>query len=152
MRGEQKKLQGMLEELKEFKPGTPEYKQREENIAHLSSSADVQLKLEGKNLRDAEAKLYYQAYEEVLATVERFAVNHGIALVIRFSADEIDRNNPESIMMGLNRHVVYQRGLNITGHIIAAINQGVPPDPVGPAGSGNGQAIRPGPTPIPSRR
>jgi Skp family chaperone for outer membrane proteins len=123
---EQKKLQGMVEELKDFKPGTPEYKQREEQIAHLDSNVRVQLQLQNKGLREQEAKLYYHAYEEVLGAVENFALKNGIALVIRFSADEIDRNDPQSIMMGLNRHVVYQRNLNITDYIIAEINRGVP--------------------------
>jgi Skp family chaperone for outer membrane proteins len=151
MLAEQKKLQGMVEELKEFKNGTPEYKQREEQIAHVDSQVRVQLQLESKTLRESEAKLYYRAYEEVLAAVEQFAVRNGISLVIRFSADEIDRNNPESIMMGLNRHVVYQRNLNITKFVIEDINRGVPPENTTIGGDAN-RNNKIGPTPIPQRR
>ncbi len=126
-RTEQTKLQKMVEELKNFKPGTPDYKTREEEIARLESNVRVTLGLERKDLRDREAKLHFHAYEEVLGIVEVFAERYGIALVIRFNAEEMDPSNPESIMMGLNRHVVYQRNLNITDAIIAEINKGVPP-------------------------
>lgn len=126
-RGEQKKLQKMVEELKDFKPGTPDYRTREEEIAHIESNVRVTLGLKRKDLRDKEAKLHYHAYEEVLAAVEEFSERYGISLVIRFNAEEMDPSNPESIMMGLNRHVVYQRNLNITDAIIAKINQGAPP-------------------------
>lgn len=127
MRGEQKKLQTMVEDLKAFKPGTADYKQREEEIAHVDSEVRVKLQLQRKDLRDREAKMYYHAYNEVIANVEQFAERYGIALVIRFNAEEIDPTNPESIMMGLNRHVVFQRSLNITDAIIQQMNQGVAP-------------------------
>ncbi|HTN77165.1 MAG TPA: OmpH family outer membrane protein [Pirellulaceae bacterium] len=123
MRGEQQKLQKMVEALRDMRPGSPEYKQREEEIAHVDSEVRVKLQLQRKELREREAKLYFHAYEEVLATVGEFAERYGIALVIRFNAEEIDASNPESIMMGLNRHVVYQRKLNITDAIIAEINK-----------------------------
>jgi Skp family chaperone for outer membrane proteins len=136
MRAEQKKLEKMVLELKELRPGTIDYKTREEEIAHVDSNVRVQLQLERKGLREREVKLYFNAYEEVVGAVERFAQDNGIALVIRFNAEEIDPSNPESIMAGLNRHVVYQRNLNITEFVLAEINAGVKPRPVDPGVSG----------------
>ncbi len=137
-RTEQAKLQKMLEALKDLKPGSPDYKRKEEEIAHIDSDVRVQLSLKRKELREREAKLHYQAYEEISAAVQEFADRNGIGLVVRFSADEIDPTNPESIMMGLSRQVVYQRNLNITDFVIEMINRGTPP--VAPAGD---QARRP---------
>jgi Skp family chaperone for outer membrane proteins len=136
MRAEQKKLEKMVLELKELRPGTIDYKTREDEIAHVDSNVRVQLQLERKGLREREVKLYFNAYEEVVGAVERFAQDNGIALVIRFNAEEIDPSNPESIMAGLNRHVVYQRNLNITEFVLAEINAGVKPRPVDPGVSG----------------
>jgi Skp family chaperone for outer membrane proteins len=147
MRNEQKKLQTMQEALRDLKAGTPEYKAKEEENALVSSNINVQLQLQRKNLREREAALYFNAYEDVIKSVERFAQQNGIALVIRFSADEIDPANPDSIMMGLNRHVVYQRSLNITSFIIEDVNRGAPP-PAAVSGAGNrtpAPVVNPGP-------
>lgn len=135
-RTEQAKLQKMLEQLKDLKPGSPEYKRKEEEMAHIDSDVRVQISLKRKELREREAKLHFQAYEEISAAVQEFAERNGIGLVVRFSADEIDPSNPESIMMGLSRQVVYQRNLNITEFVIQMINRHTPP-------ANAGQATRP---------
>jgi Skp family chaperone for outer membrane proteins len=133
-RTEQAKLQKMLEQLKDLKPGSPEYKRKEEEMAHIDSDVRVQISLKRKDLRDREAKLHFQAYEEISAAVQEFSERNGIGLVVRFSADDIDPSNPESIMMGLSRQVVYQRNLNITEFVIQMINRHTPPANAGQAG------------------
>jgi Skp family chaperone for outer membrane proteins len=135
-RTEQKELQKMMEKLKELKPGTPDYKRQEEAAAQFESNLRVQAQLQRKEVAERQAKQLYQTYEEVLAAVKSFSNRNGIALVIQFSADEIEPANPQSIMRGVNRAVVYQHQLNITEFIIEIVNQGTAPEPK-PQGEGN---------------
>jgi Skp family chaperone for outer membrane proteins len=125
-RADQKELQKMMEQLKALKPGTPDYKRQEENVAQFESNLRVQTQLERKDLAEREAKLAYSTYLEVLRAVETFSLRHGIGLVMQFRSDKIDENNPQSIRMGLGRSVVYQRNLDITQDIIQMVNAGTP--------------------------
>lgn len=126
-RNEQKELQKMMEKLKDLKPGSPEYKRQEEATAQYESNLRVQAQLQRKEVAERQAKQLYQTYEEVLGAVQSFADRNGIALVIQFSADEIEQSNPQSIMRGVNRAVVYQRNLNITEFVIEILNAGTKP-------------------------
>lgn len=126
MRTKQKELQKMLEQLKELKPGSPDYKAMEEQIAHTESNIRVDIQLRRKELSERQARLYYQAYQEVSHCVQQFATRNGIDLVLQFSSKEIDPSNPDSIMVGINRSVVFQRNLNITEYVIQMINEGTP--------------------------
>lgn len=140
-RNDQKELQKMMEKLKELKPGSPDYKRQEEATAQFESNLRVQAQLQRKEVGERQAKQLYQTYEEVLAAVQSFADRNGISLVIQFSADEIEPANPQSIMRGVNRAVVYQRNLNITEYIIEIVNAGTKP-PV-PVTGGTGVSGRP---------
>lgn len=130
-RNDQKELQKMMEHLKTLKPGTPDYKHHEEAAAQFESNLRVQAGLERKGVAERQAKQLYNTYEEVTAAVQSFSQRNGISLVIQFSADEIDPANPQSIMRGVNRAVVYQDRLNITDAIIEMVNRGTPQPPAG---------------------
>lgn len=135
---EQKRIRTESEKLEGFKPGSPEYKQMEENLARMK----VELQLEGakrqKDFMEREAGVYFNAYREVENAVAEFAQRNRIGLVLRFSAEDMDSTKRESIMQGINRIVVYQDHLNITELILARLNGS-------PATAGAG-AAKPGTT------
>ena len=135
---EQNKIRKEREKLDQFKPGTQEYKQVEENVARMG----VELQLAGakrqKDFMEREAMIYYNAYREVETAVSEFAARSGISLVLRYSAEPMDPTKKETIMQGINRIVVYQNRLDITQYIIDRLNRNTPPaannaSPAGPA-------------------
>lgn len=133
---EQNKIRKEREKLDQFKPGTQEYKQVEENVARLG----VELQLAGtkrqKDFMEREALIYYNAYREVETAVAEFAARSGISLVLRYSAEPMDPTKKETIMQGINRIVVYQNRLDITQFIIDRLNRGTPTAPVSNASPG----------------
>jgi hypothetical protein len=76
---------------------------------------------------EREAKVCYTAYNEVLQQVTEFANRNSIGLVLRFNSEEIDPDERGSVLQGVNRTVVYQRNLNITGPILERLNRGAAP-------------------------
>ena len=80
----------------------------------------------------------------MIGAVDSFAKRNGIALVIQFSADKIDPANPQSIMRGVNRAVVYQHQLNITDFVIEIVNAGTPKPVQGGAVNTTGRPQVPG--------
>jgi Skp family chaperone for outer membrane proteins len=142
LKQEQQKIRVEAEKASQFRPGTPEYKAVEENVARLK----VELQLEGakrqKDFMEQEARAYFTAYKEVEAAVADFAARNQLSLVLRYSGEEMDPTKRESIMQGINRFVVYQDRLNITEIVLDMVNRGTPQPPQNPAG-GAGLSSRP---------
>lgn len=156
VRAEQQKLNTKREALQQFNPSTAEYKRAEEELAHLQSDLQVKIGLKRKEFLEQEARIYYNTYKEVEQAVAAFAQRYRIGLVLRYSSDEIKPDDPNSVMQGVTRPVVYQDRLDITEHILAELNRGATmptPSPgaaPGVAGAAPGAAIAPG-TPTAAR-
>lgn len=141
-------LQAMQEQLRKFKPGTEEYRQTEEMIAKTQADVSVQAQLQQKEFLQREAKIYHSVYQEIQQEVQYYASQHGIAAVLRFSGDPVDKDQPDDVLRGINQPVVwYNPAIDITPHILAALNQrGATAPPT--------EAYRPAPqgVPFPPRR
>ncbi len=123
---QQTQLRTETEKLNQFKPGTPDYKTVEENIARMRVNFQLESAKRQKEFMEQEAKIYFNVYKEIEAAVADFAVRNRIGLVLRYSAEEMDPAKRESIMQGINRMVIYQNRLNITDLILDTLNRGTP--------------------------
>ncbi len=62
-------------------------------------------------------------YEQLKRAVDMHSRQAGIELVIRYNGEEPDLSDREQLINAINRHVVFQDGLNITDEVIAAMNR-----------------------------
>lgn len=119
--------------LGQFKKGTIEYQQAEEQLAKEASDIQLEVSIQKKKFLEQEAKIYYTVYQEVLDAVKRYSESQGVSLVLRFTGDPIDPNNPEEVLRDLNKQVVwYHRAIDITPVILEYVNRsggGAPPPP-----------------------
>lgn len=129
-------LQKEGNKLKEYQPGSLEFKQLEAQLTQQASDFQVQQQLARRELAEEEVKLYYETYVEVQKIIDRLATGYGIQLVVRFDREPMEATDPDSIRRGLMNPVVYQRGLDITDLVMAemtktavrpVINNGVRP-------------------------
>ncbi len=113
------------EELKLIKQGTDEYAAKEKAILGHTTQAETFRKTQQRDLIRREAQIYKQIYLEVSDAVQKYASHFNYTLVLRFSSDELDTvENPEEVMRGLNRQVVYYRPSDdITNAIVNYLNQ-----------------------------
>ena len=157
VRQEQKRLTGLREKMLAFNAGTDRYKQAEKELADATAGIQVRMQLKKRDFLEQEAKVYFNAYQEVLAAVAKFAERNSIGLVLRFNGKQMDPTKRDSVLQGVNRAVVYQRQLNITDFIVESLNVGVAPVvgrvPNGGRGPNGGQVpnVSRGPQ-IPTRR
>ncbi|MEQ8787881.1 MAG: OmpH family outer membrane protein [Pirellulaceae bacterium] len=127
VRDKQTEIRNLGEQIKQFNPGTPDYRNIEERAAQLTSDLQVKMQLKRREFMEQEAKLYYTVYTEVKGLVARFANKQGISLVLRYNSQDIDPTDRTSVMMGVQSPIVFQRNLDITGLIIDEANRGTPP-------------------------
>ncbi|MFO7905728.1 MAG: OmpH family outer membrane protein [Planctomycetota bacterium] len=121
IRQEQQKGQSLSEELKTLKPGTQGYTVKEKELANLETDLNVMVRQRKREMLEKEAQIRYRAYQEIQQHVARFCQKYGIQLVIRFDRNPIDSSNAQQVLAGLNRPIIYQNSLDITDHIIDAL-------------------------------
>jgi len=113
-----------IQELQRRQRSDPTYKRMEEDIAGAQTKLRLDVARAQKERVEKEAKVYFNAYREVEDQINKFASRYGIDLVLRFNSEKMDPAKPETVLSGINRFVVFQRQLNITGHILDEMNKG----------------------------
>jgi len=132
------------EELKVLKQGTDEYAQKEKSILGHTTQAETFRKTQQRDLIRREAQIYKQIYLEVQDAVQKYASHFNYTLILRFSSDELEPvENPEEVMRGLNKQVVYYRpSEDITNAIVNYLNQKYQRTAAAPASTENGGTAR----------
>lgn len=141
---EQKSMQELARRLQEYKPGSPEYKAIEEELAKKEADLRLRGAIMQKNFAEKKAKIYFDVLQDVKNYVRYHAEQHGVMLVVNFNGDEIDGTNPQSVMRGLNETVLYQhRSVDITPVILEMCNKGVvvPNAPLSPSVQNNSNVL-----------
>lgn len=134
-------IKNLSERLKDFRAGSPEYKQIEEDVAKRTSDLQVQVALQRKEFLQQEAKIYHTVYQEIEQEVQYVATSNNIAVVLRYSGDPVDPEKPDDILRDINKSVVwYQAGLDITPILKDRLcRQSMAP--AGNPGNGGGQMV-----------
>lgn len=122
LKAEQQKIVAAEKNKTQFKPGSPEFNQVDEQIVKMKAGLQVEVTQKRKRLVEQEAKIYYDTYREVDQAIGYYAKRQGIGLVFRFNGDEADPNNRESILRSINKAVHFQNQVDITPDVLAMIN------------------------------
>lgn len=140
----QEEMKGLAERMKEHKAGTEEYKSIELELAKRNANGNIMVQTQKKEFLMREAKLFYTIYQEVSEEIKTFAERNGINLVLRFTGDPVDIDDPQQVVKELNKGVVYYSpSIDITPFILeqlkrrqpratTAAQPGAPGAPVGP--------------------
>lgn len=126
LKAERDRINGMMEQIKGFNPGTPEFKKLEADIAKAQGDFNVNAQLQKKDFMDREAKVYLQVYNEIERAVSQFARENGIAIVHRFDGDPVDTNDRNRILGSITKPIVYYDSqYDITPDILKMLNGAV---------------------------
>ena len=123
LKAERDRINGLMEQLKGFNVGTPEFKKLEAEVAKAQGDFQVNAGLQKKDFMDREAKVYMQVYAEIEQAVSQFARQHGIAVVHRFDGDPVDASDRNRILGNITRPIVYHDPqFDITPDILRMLN------------------------------
>jgi Skp family chaperone for outer membrane proteins len=123
VRGEQQKLKAKAEELQQYKPGENDFRAKEAELARVNSELQILVGQKRREFLEKEAAVYFDIYEEIEGSVANFAQRARIGLVLRFSRDEMKKEDRASVLQGVNRAVVFHQGLEITIPILEDLNR-----------------------------
>jgi Skp family chaperone for outer membrane proteins len=117
----------LAERLQEFRKGTPDYKQMEEELAKRGADLQVQVQLQKNEFLQREAKIYHNVYQEIWQVTDYYAKQNGVDMVLRFNGDPVDVERPDSVLSFINKPVVwYQKQLDITPAVLQELNRNAP--------------------------
>ena len=121
MAADLKKVQG---ELKTLKPNSPDYTKKEGELAQKSAALQAFSKVAQRDFLRKESQIYRTVYMETVDVIGKYADYYDFTLIIRFNGEKIDTDDPQKLIQGLNRQVVYHRPEDdITVPIVEYLNQ-----------------------------
>jgi outer membrane protein len=108
----------------EFAKGTQDYRLRDEEVTRAKAELAVKVQSQRNDFLQREAQIYNTVYQEILQATDYFCRQNNIDMVLRFNADQVDPNRPDTVLAFINRPVVwYQQYLNITPNILNDLNR-----------------------------
>ena len=117
----------LAERLQEFHKGTPDYKNMEEELAKRQADLQVMVTLQKNEFLQKEAKIYHSVYQEILQATDYFCKQNRVDIVLKFNADKVDAERPDSVLTWINKPVVwYASDLDITDAILQDLNRSAP--------------------------
>jgi Skp family chaperone for outer membrane proteins len=127
LKAERDRVNGLMEQLKGFNVGTPEYRKLEAEVAKAQGDFNVNAQLQKKDFMDREASVYMQVYGEIERAVSQFAREHGIAVVHRFDGEPVDTGDRNRILGTITKPIVYyDPQIDITPDVLRMLNGAAP--------------------------
>jgi|GEM_PF-351278 Skp family chaperone for outer membrane proteins len=117
-------LKVKVEALKQLKPDSPSYADKENELAQLDSQLRLDVGRKRKELVETEAKIYFENYSVIRRQVELVAQHNGIDLVLRYDNVEMDPSKEDTVIRGAMKSVVYHTPtLDITPMVMQLLDQ-----------------------------
>jgi len=114
----------LRDEMKQFKQGSPEFITRENNLTKLTTEFETFRKQVQRDFLRKEADIYKTIYLEVVDVVKKYAEYYKYTLVLRFNGEKLDTDDPQKLIQGMNRQVVFHRPEDdITPSVIEYLNR-----------------------------
>jgi Skp family chaperone for outer membrane proteins len=117
-------IQQVIEQMKEFKPGTTEFIKLEKQQTDMAAKLQAFKTTAQRELLRKEAELLKTVYLETMDVVEKFADRFGYTLVMRFNSDTFEGEDMSKMQLVMNRVIVYHRAEDdLTDGVIKYLNR-----------------------------
>lgn len=127
----QKEIAEGQQQMKQFTEGSPEYTKLEKALVQKAADFENFRRQMSRTFLKRESQIYLQVYNEVSLMVEKYAKHFDYTLIMRFNREDLDTENPQALLQGMNRQVVYYRADDdITKPVLDSLNRKFNPDGV----------------------
>ena len=123
LEAKQKSIAQQGRQLADLDPASDDYRKLEADLARRGADLQVEARQTKKEFLQREAQHYYSSYNDILQATDHVAQRHGIGLVLRFDSRDINPDDPQSVVQGMNRAVVLQHNLDITQMVVEELQR-----------------------------
>ena len=125
----QKEIAEGQQQLKTYMEGSTEYTKVEKQLVQKAADFENFRRQMSRTFLKKESQIYLQVYNEVSTMVEKYAKHFDYTLIMRFNREDLDTENPQALLQGMNRQVVYYRADDdITKPVLDSLNRKFNPD------------------------
>ena len=123
LKAERLRINELEMKLRELKPSTQDYNQLDEEVNRAKADWSINANKQKKEIRKRESQILWKVYYDVKTETKRYCEQNRIDLVISFNGEPIDPAQPQQVVRGVSKPIVYhQPGIDITPHILASLN------------------------------
>jgi Skp family chaperone for outer membrane proteins len=113
----------LVEQLQNYRAGSDEYKRLEEDIVKQRSEIQTRMQIQKRDVMQREAKIHYEVYCEIQQEVRYICQANNIGVVLNYSRDPINAENPDDVLRGISQKVVFSNAdLDITPLVISRLS------------------------------
>jgi Skp family chaperone for outer membrane proteins len=124
LQSDAKEIQALASQQKQLAAGTPDYSRLDAEITKRTADLNVQKSIKQKEFVERQSKMLFNMYSEIQDAVRQFSQRYNIGLVMQYDSSKIDPNDPQAILSGAHRSIVYvYPPLDITNDILANLNR-----------------------------
>lgn len=117
-----KSLQKEKEKLRDLKVGSEEYRALMETLIQKDADQLASAKVRETQFTEEKAKMEFEIFKEVEATIKNYAERKGIDLVLNYNSEKPTFENPQSLTMAVRNSVQFQQNLDITLEILEIVS------------------------------
>ncbi len=100
-------VQKLQQKMKTFAEGSAEFTATEGQLAQASAEFEAFRRAAQREFLKKESQIYHTVYLEVTDSVAKYAKYYNYTLVLRFNREDLDTENAQKLIEGMNRQVVY---------------------------------------------
>lgn len=115
-------MQREAEQVEQYQIGSKERNDMETKLMTQQATLQTQARQAEADLLTREARIYFQTYRQMESVVAEIATEYGISLVLRYDSAEMKQDDRADVIKGVNRSVVYQKGLDLTNMVSQKLN------------------------------
>lgn len=103
-------LKAMDDQLKQMKPGSAGYAEKEKQLLQLNADFEAFRKGVQRDLVRKESQMYKSVYLEVSEAVQKYAHHYKYSIILRYGREDVaNADDPQAVLNSMNRQVVYNR-------------------------------------------
>lgn len=116
-------IKSLQAKMKEHKEGSPEFGEMEQRLAKGSAEFETFRRSTQREILKEESAIYHQVYMEVADAVKKYSKYYGYTLVLRFNSEDLNPEDPQGLIQGMNRQVVFfQEEDDMTTSVLQHLN------------------------------
>lgn len=117
-------IRNLQAKMKTYTETSPEYSKAEGELAKKSAEFEAFRRAAQRDFLKKESQIYHTVYMDVSDLVAKYAKHYNYTLVMRFSREDLDTENAQKLIEGMNRQVVYYRDQDdITDEVTDVLNR-----------------------------
>lgn len=123
LRSRNERQETKKQQLTRLSPNSEAFRKMKSELEIEAALLQTWVQEQKTSLDKRESEIYWTCYQDMARLIEEHCQQHDIQMVVRTVKEAIDPQNVQDVAKELNRQVVYDKGIDITGPILERLQE-----------------------------